>query len=149
MVPLGVLFVVICAVLSMVSNHDHIYFHPKIKACVHMIQLQYPSYCMSAFTEIIYKQCIMCWTFTGGWSMLLVWFGSVDGWLTQRDWMFCSFAWKAKPAFSRLVVIATGTAGKPAAPSQQFARSTQYVLKAECLISQSLHHICSAAAAYL
>ena len=31
MVSLGVLCVVMCAVLSMIPNHDHIYFHPKIK----------------------------------------------------------------------------------------------------------------------
>ena len=71
--------------------------------------------------------------------------------------LFRPFAWQAKLAFSTLVIIKTESVEKPAALSQQFARSTLYVLKAECLILYHDHRnifvvlllICSGAAVHI
>ena len=78
--------------------------------------------------------------------------------MTQRDWLFRPLAWHAKRTFSLLVIITTGSMEKPAARSQQFARSTLYVLDAECLILYHDHciifvvlllHICSGTAVHI
>ena len=71
--------------------------------------------------------------------------------------LFRPFAWQAKLAFSTLVIIKAESVEKPAALSQQFARSTLYVLKAECLILYHDHRnifvvlllICSGAAVHI